>query len=1423
MPVKSADDRLGLTYKGIEMTEAVLTRKSKALIEKEKLLATYENESLLNKRILQIKALIFYMQNKGDFVRGISGSELRAPNGHKFNVSNLNPRLQQLKKSKLLDSDYNCNRVVLHEITMLALEDPENARTNLSILSLFFNYKSDYNFFLDRSLENIRIVHVTVHLNDPRIFLSKNLVKPGNFLKLLNDLIYAFYGHSLDPKWVKNRHPLIQLYLICAKLYGFYSNIQSFPPDLNYWVGFIRENDWVGIANKQKLNKFPVIMNRILQLSFAFKGLPYIAQLPKMAEQDYYQYETEGLLAFFKDEKVTAIQNYEKANKLFKSLQDKQEWFRGNLHAIFYILALLNKSFSAADYKKAESAIVSLKKTRIHDAVPSILAALLSLKSNDREKAVHLYNTAQRAVNFSATVFPFLQALIDWCAVLLEPEKLPGFSKQYQEKFEFFRNISHHFIAQMYAEFIQAANPDNAEVRHFLEQVGQVSALRFMDIIHVKQPWEYAINQLENILTEKKATAGQQDFAANRRMIWMIDPISLEIDVAEQTLRKNGTWSVVKPIALRRIFNNLDQKLDYLTPQDQAAIAGLRCELYGFYNSQEFFWDKQHTLNALIGHPLIFHSQNHDIPLELVKGTVELQVEKTDNGYHFSLSEYSDEPRVFLKKEATNRYRVIEISDETVEICKILSQKGMTVPMEAKDRVIDIICNAKSSIHIHSDIADDDLPIRPGDTTVCAHLFPLQGGLKVNLWIRPLGDQGSYYRASQGQRSIITAIKTAEGEERIKIIRDFPREKLCVDSLINNSRVLAEFDEKTDEWYITTLENSLELLLELDEYHKNTPIRIEWPKGQTLKVKQPISSKNLSLSVKGNQYWFEYEGEVSIDEHQALDIKKLLDLLDQSQGRFIPLATGEFVALTERFRKQLEDLRMTSDGNKIYHLSTSSLRELANDAKTLQEDETWTAHIKKLTAMEKHQPVIPSTLQAELRDYQKDGFSYLSRLAHWEIGACLADDMGLGKTIQAIALLLTHAPKGPCLVVAPTSVCFVWVEELAKFAPTLVAHKLHNVSDRKGLIDSLGKMDILICSYGLLHQIGEMLLDKPWQMIILDEAQAIKNSDTKRWRYATQLNSKCRVALTGTPIENHLGELWSIFRFLNPGLLGSLASFQHRFSGPIEKYNDPVAKRALKNVVSPYILRRTKSEVLQELPPKIEQSVLIEPTVEEMAFYEAVRVKALERIGQLNQAEDKNTKRFSILAEISRLRQACCHANLVDENIGIPSSKVKSFLTLAKNIIDNKHKALVFSQFVRYLEIIKQVLDQEKISYQYLDGSTPLKERQRLVEDFQSGIGDLFLISLKAGGTGLNLTAADYVIILDPWWNPAVEDQAADRAHRMGQLRPVTVYRLIMKNSIEEKIVTLHKNKKDLAADLLSGSDLKGKFSEEELVGLITG
>ncbi|MGZ8361297.1 MAG: DEAD/DEAH box helicase [Allosphingosinicella sp.] len=460
-------------------------------------------------------------------------------------------------------------------------------------------------------------------------------------------------------------------------------------------------------------------------------------------------------------------------------------------------------------------------------------------------------------------------------------------------------------------------------------------------------------------------------------------------------------------------------------------------------------------------------------------------------------------------------------------------------------------------------------------------------------------------------------------------------------------------------------------------------------------------------------------------------------------------------------------------------------------------------------------PSCRRTLQAELRDYQVEGFAWLSRLAHWGAGACLADDMGLGKTVQAIAAMLEQAAKGPCLVVAPTSVCHNWEAELARFAPTLRTHRFAaGTDDRADLVAGLGAMDVMVTSYGLLHQEADRLAAVSWQMVVLDEAQAIENAETRRAQASQRLQAAFRVALTGTPIENYLDELWSLFNVVNPGLLGSRESFQRRFVTPIERDRDSTARDALRALIRPYILRRTKSAVLSELPPRTEVTIEVDLAEDERAFYEALRRKALESLEGLDEAAS-GQRRIHILAEITRLRRACCHPGLVDPDTALPGAKLGVFLDLVQELIRNHHKALVFSQFVGQLDRVRAALDALAIRYQYLDGSTPSKERERGVAAFQAGEGAVFLISLRAGGLGLNLTAADYVIHLDPWWNPAVEDQASDRAHRIGQQRPVTVYRLIVDDSIEQKILRLHQDKRNLAADILEGSEGSGRLSEE--------
>ena len=340
---------------------------------------------------------------------------------------------------------------------------------------------------------------------------------------------------------------------------------------------------------------------------------------------------------------------------------------------------------------------------------------------------------------------------------------------------------------------------------------------------------------------------------------------------------------------------------------------------------------------------------------------------------------------------------------------------------------------------------------------------------------------------------------------------------------------------------------------------------------------------------------------------------------------------------------------------------------------------------------------------------------------------------------------------------------------------------------------------------------------------MLDEAQAIKNALTRRSQAVMALQGDFRMVATGTPLENHLGELWNLFRFINPGLLGTPDQFQLRFAGPIEKAQDKRAEAGararLRRLTQPFILRRTKSQVLTELPPRTEIVLPVELTTRKWRSTNRCAAKRWTSWPSLEAPQ--NQKSIAILAEMMRLRRAVCNPELVAPGIGIASSKLAAFAHLVDELLENRHKVLVFSQFVDHLSLIRKHLDARGIRYQYLDGSTPMQERKKRVDAFQAGEGDLFLISLKAGGVGLNLTAADYVIHMDPWWNPAVEDQASDRAHRMGQLRPVTIYRLVARHTIEEGIVDLHRHKRDLADSLLEGGDVSARMSATDMLAML--
>jgi SNF2 family DNA or RNA helicase len=597
---------------------------------------------------------------------------------------------------------------------------------------------------------------------------------------------------------------------------------------------------------------------------------------------------------------------------------------------------------------------------------------------------------------------------------------------------------------------------------------------------------------------------------------------------------------------------------------------------------------------------------------------------------------------------------------------------------------------------------------------------------------------------------------------------------------------------------------------------------VAWPEGRPIRVTPPVGPDRLRLAIGARGDWFSATGKLELEGDLVLDLGQLLDLLERHPGRFVPLGDERFLALTAAFRKRLDELRAFSErdagGVRFSPFATLALDPLTDEAGDVRGDAAWTRHRARLSAAFDRDPAVPATFQGELRDYQLEGYRWLARLAEWGVGACLADDMGLGKTVQALALVLSRARLGPTLVVAPTSVLHNWVHEAARFAPTLRVQALGG-RDRGQTTAALGPFDVLVTTYGLLHQEADLLAAVDWQVVVLDEAHAIKNAATRRSQAAMRLRAAFRLATTGTPVENHLGELWNLFRFLVPGLLGSREAFDERFALPIERDGDRQARHRLKRLVQPFLLRRTKGDVLDELPARTDITLKVALSPEEAALYEAQRRRALEKLDAAKAPAGQRS--LQILAEITRLRRLCCDPRLVLPDAGVAGSKLAVLTGLLSELLAGRHKALVFSQFVDHLALARAELDRSGVAYQYLDGATPAAERARRVAAFQAGEGDVFLISLRAGGVGLNLTAADYVVHLDPWWNPAVEDQASDRAHRIGQQRPVTVYRLVAEHTIEEAIVALHQRKRDLADSLLEGADTAGRLDAEELLCLI--
>ena len=807
----------------------------------------------------------------------------------------------------------------------------------------------------------------------------------------------------------------------------------------------------------------------------------------------------------------------------------------------------------------------------------------------------------------------------------------------------------------------------------------------------------------------------------------------------------------------------------------------------------------------------LYDGQDTEFTLIKTERRIRILVQEEGDLLHFS---YDDEKLIVGNKHL---YTITQEVGQTVELCQItLDSEGKTMSFLNDITSNVLYIEKKEYAAFYKYVISDIQPYLDIIGLECLKELPEPYSV-----IKLYGDIDA-----NGQMYIKLNYYNEEGE-RGEGFDDNPITSYAQDvveayiksyaSIIDYDAHIAYFDMDREDAYTFVLEGLSFLNSYCEIYVSDALKNLEKEHHYTIQVGVRIENDLLGIDI------------------QSLEIpKEELSAVLRSYRRkrkFYRLKNGNLLNLNSPQLKELDDML------ESYHLSGNdlvdgkatmeayrlfSMNDKANQAQYLdiQRSAQFQAKIDQFYSSKNKSYPLPSPYDKILRDYQKEGVQWLSMMRDSGFNGILADDMGLGKTLQVIALLDSKVSGKTSIVICPASLIYNWEDEIHRFSKTLKCKCIcGNVKQRAQGIASYSQYDVLLTSYDYIRRDIELYEAMTFYYVILDEAQYIKNQKTRNALCVKKLKVEHKLALTGTPIENSLAELWSIFDFLMPDYLFNYHYFQAHYESEIVKNHNEEVQQKLKKLVAPFVLRRNKKEVLRELPDKIEQNYIIDFSEEENKLYVAHLAQVNRELSQM--VNMQSTDKITILAMLTKLRQLCCEPRLVFENIHEPSSKLKACIHLIQTLKENKQKVLLFSSFTSMLELIADELYKEGISYYILTGATNKEERRELVERFQNDSTTVFLISLKAGGTGLNLTSAEAVIHYDPWWNQSAQNQATDRAYRIGQRKKVQVFKLVMKNSIEEKIQKLQLMKKELADMFVENNETNlAKMSKEELLSL---
>ncbi|MFQ5446331.1 MAG: DEAD/DEAH box helicase, partial [Saprospiraceae bacterium] len=1128
-----------------------------------------------------------------------------------------------------------------------------------------------------RNLFQLRPISLNACLREMRIALYEGNV--GRFGEVMPDAV-TFFGEEwkqvnffsdffspFDSDWLRTFPDNIQQLAISHLLNAAFDKLEAVQP----FEQFAFDAGWLdggksGAIVRQSLYKGYLLQGRFdTLLALAGKEQP-----------GFEQTAWRGTLAFLNGNETDGLTWLDEALRMYKKREKRRELYLPDMPGLVHGLAFL-KNKGKGLHKKVHALAAQAAKEETGPAMSYLSAAAYFQENKLREAGELLGVCPEKPLEWL-----FYGIVSYWNEHELN---VPEIDQLKQSKWRA-QTYGYRWLEMEFASLLAHFEKDERlKDGYMLLAADLQQALGMQPLMRVlprTRKWQRSLEALRSLRTAARSNGGG---GKTTRLAWWVDLKNHQVQPVEQTHGKGG-WSKGRHVALKRLKEG---NVASMTSQDKAAAAAVKLTRNGFYGNMEYWFDFEKLLPALAGHPLLFLLDNPAIPVELVEQKPQLLVEQINGEYELKFSHEFKRAGVKLIRETPTRYVVLKINETHLEINRLLDFGQLRVPQEAKDQLIETVGNLSSIVTVQSEVGGGaaDIQTLAGQATPCVHLLPVGDGFKLEFFVKPFAEGGPYFKPGKGRENIIAEINGVP----MRVRRDLAGEVARYRQVEEACPILREVPSENLEWLFDDAQSCLEVLLELQPLRESGAVLMEHPKGEKLRITGQVGFGGLSLGIQKKRDWFEVSGQVQVNEHLVMDFRQLLDMTQNAPGNFVEVSDGQFLALTRELRHKLDELNGLFSKNqkelRFHPLAAHMFEGFDELLHEFEVDNAWQQQVTRLNEARQLNPAVPPGFKATLRSYQKEGFRWLSQLAHWGVGACLADDMGLGKTIQALAVILDRAKDGPALVVAPASVVRNWYHEAQRFAPSLQPF-IFGENDRRQTMQNLGAADLLLCSYGLMQQESELLSGKVFTTIVLDEAQAIKNRATKRSQAAMELRGDFKVITTGTPIENHLGEIWNLFNFLNPGLLGSLKHFNETYATPIEKHQDQERRAQLKRLLQPFILRRRKSEVLDELPEKTEVTLRVELSGEERAFYEALRRRAIQNIEQSD--VDFSQKRFKILAELMRLRQACCHPRMVTPDSGLPSSKLDLFADTVEELLAEGHKALVFSQFVKHLKILEE-------------------------------------------------------------------------------------------------------------------------------------